>query len=258
MAQICNIMTNPKLSIIIATYNCQENIKNSLSHISNQKYEDWECIIVDGLSEDSTIDIVARCIEKDSRIRYISEKDNGIYDAFNKGWKLAKGTWIYYIGSDDIITDDGLYALMKCAGEVGSNVGMINGGVIRISQDGMKKIIMSERFVGSHQGMIMRRDAIKELNGFNEDYKVIADYDLFIRMKNSHWDVFNTDAIVAYFSAGGTSESFSATITVFREKLRILKNDKMCKHPFAITLFDTSKTIFGGFIHKGLKVLLKL
>lgn len=248
-------MRNPELSIIIATYNCQSNIEKALLFISKQKYENWECVVVDGLSKDTTVAIVKKYIEKDQRIRYVSERDNGIYDAFNKGWRLAKGEWIYYIGSDDVITEEGLYNLMKITEGVDENIGMINGGVIRVSQDGYEKSIMSNGFIGSHQGMIMRRCAIEELGGFNEDYKIIADYDLFIRMKNSHWDVLNTDTIVAYFNAGGTSEKFSATLKVFKEKMSILKKDKQCRFPFWVSFIDSSKTLLGGLLHNSLRVL---
>ena len=78
------------VSIIVATYNSDKTLRQALDSVLNQSYQDWECIVVDGASKDSTIDIVKEYVSKDSRFRYISEPDNGIYDAFNKGWKMAK------------------------------------------------------------------------------------------------------------------------------------------------------------------------
>ncbi|HBV84011.1 MAG TPA: glycosyltransferase, partial [Lachnospiraceae bacterium] len=72
-----------------------------MSSVLNQSFQGWECIIVDGASKDNTIEIMEEYCEKDARFRYVSEPDNGIYDAFNKGWRLAKGQWIQYLGSDD-------------------------------------------------------------------------------------------------------------------------------------------------------------
>ena len=244
-----------KVSIILATYNAEEYICYALDSIINQIYTNWECLIIDGVSNDSTINIVKQYAIKDSRIRFISEKDNGIYDAFNKGWKHAKGEWIYYLGSDDRLTKNGLGDLMHLAETADYNIGVVNGGVFRVSQDGKGKKIISKGYIGSHQGMVMRRTAIEELGGFNLKFKIIADYDLFIRMKNSHWGVLNTDAIVAYFKAGGTSEKFSSTLKVLKEKITILKNDKQCKSPFLVALIDSSKTILGGLLHNSLKVL---
>ena len=79
------------VSIIIATYNSGKTLRRALDSVLNQSYQDWECIVVDGASKDNTIGIVKEYVKKDSRFRYISEPDHGIYDAFNKGWKMAKG-----------------------------------------------------------------------------------------------------------------------------------------------------------------------
>lgn len=98
----------PEVSIIIATFNAAKTLETALESIQNQSFQDWECIIVDGASKDNTIDIIKKYCKKDARFRYISESDNGIYDAFNKGWRLAKGIWVQYLGSDDKLTKDGL------------------------------------------------------------------------------------------------------------------------------------------------------
>lgn len=243
------------VSIIIATYNAELFISRALDSVISLKNNNWECLVIDGLSSDATIDIVQKYVEKDPRISYLSEKDKGIYDAFNKGWKNAKGEWIYYLGSDDILTEDGLNDLMLLAKNAASGVGVINGGVYRKTVDGRIRKVLSNGFIGSHQGMIMRRTAIQELGGFNTDYKIIADYDLFIRMKCSHWDVVNCNSLVAYFNSGGASENFSTLRVVFREKYKILQGDPTCKYPFLITFNDTARTVLGALLHRFLKII---
>ena len=99
------------ISIIIATFNSSRTLAKALESVLEQNFNDWECIIVDGKSTDNTLDIIKEFELKDSRFSHVSEKDNGIYDAFNKGWKMAKGEWIYYLGSDDYLTGDGLKKL---------------------------------------------------------------------------------------------------------------------------------------------------
>ena len=106
------MLENKMVSIIIATYNSEKTLRRALDSVLNQSYQDWECIVVDGASKDNTIGIVKEYVKKDSRFRYNSEPDHGIYDAFNKGWKMAKGEWVMYLGSDDEYTKEGIKALM--------------------------------------------------------------------------------------------------------------------------------------------------
>lgn len=101
-------MRNILVSIIIATFNSEKTLPKALNSVLNQSFESWECVIVDGVSKDGTIDIIKDYCAKDKRFRYISEADNGIYDAFNKGWKMAEGEWIYYLGSDDLLLGEAL------------------------------------------------------------------------------------------------------------------------------------------------------
>lgn len=242
---------NPiKLTIVIATFNAAKTLKTALESVRNLTYNDWECLIVDGVSTDETLRIIENYEHNDTRFRHISEKDNGVYDAFNKGWKYAHGEWIYYLGADDTLTSQGMEQLMNIAEKVDNNIGVVTGGVIRISQDGSHRKMITKGFVGSHQSMVMKKSVLEQMNGFDLNYNILADFDLFIRLKNSNYDVTNTDIMIAYFNAGGMSEKVKYTIRVFREKLRILHNDIYCKHPLLVALNDTSRTFLGGLYHK--------
>lgn len=241
-------MNIPKVSIIIATFNAAKTLSVAMDSVMNQTFQDWECIIVDGVSKDNTIEIVKSYVEQDFRFRYISEPDKGIYDAFNKGWKLAKGEWIYYLGSDDELLPNGLKELL-CESNISSNVAIISGGIIRITTDGLERIKISKGFKGSHQSMLTRRRVIEQLNGFDERFKIIADFDLISRIKNNGYEVENKPVLVARFKAGGASESLGNMKIVFTEKLTILKSDRTCKHPLLRTIHDLTKTILGSFYH---------
>ena len=181
--------------------------------------------------------------------RVFPEKDQGIYDAYNKGWRLAKGEWIYYMGSDDALTEDGLFCHMKFADDANDKVGTINGGIIRVTKDGRHRAMMCKGFWGSHQGMVMRKSAINELGGFNLEYKFLADYDMFVKMRDSHYDVVNTNQIIAFFRAGGASEKLSNIVIVFNEKLSILRKDKSCRTPLLITIKETIRSLLGKVRH---------
>ena len=245
---------NPKISIVIATFNAGNTLSTALDSVLKQSFNDWECVIVDGVSTDETIKIIESYINQDGRFRYISEPDKGIYDAFNKGWKLAKGEWIYYLGSDDELLPNGLKDLL-CESDISPNVAIISGGIIRITKDGLMRIKISKGFKGSHQSMITRRRVIEQLNGFDERFKIIADFDLISRIKNNGYKVQNKPVLVARFKAGGASESLGNMKIVFTEKLKILKKDKTCKYPLFYTTRDLTKTILGSLYHSVRRII---
>jgi len=93
----------PSISIIIPTYNSERTIKTCLDSILAQSFQYWEVLIIDGKSSDNTLEIVRSY--KDQRIKVFSKRDNGIYDAMNKGIDIAIGDWIYFLGSDDSLYD---------------------------------------------------------------------------------------------------------------------------------------------------------
>lgn len=251
-----NSQTTPYLSIIVATYNAGCSIGRALRSIKSLSYDNWECLIVDGASTDGTINIVEKFKRSDGRFRYISEPDKGLYDAFNKGWTYAIGKWIYYLGADDELLPSGIKKLVDIATEADDNIAIISGGVIRVRQDGSTHKIYSNGFIGSHQSMIMRRCVLEEMSGFNYNrYKILADFDLFTRIKNHYYDAMNCDVLVAYFHAGGTSEQLKSMLQITKEKYNILKSDSFCKHPILQTMNDSLRTILGNILYNLLKII---
>ena len=227
-------MKNPLITIVIASYNSGKTIRRALQSVADQAFQDWECLIVDGASKDDTIDIVKVFAEKDSRFQYISEPDKGIYDAFNKGWKNARGEWMYYLGSDDSLTVDGLLNLSKeCKN---TDITTICGDVYVYNFDGRKSIIKGQdgkKGLGIHQGMLMRKNVIETMGGFDMSYKILADYDLMARMinKNYKFKVVESPPI-ACFTQGGMSSKFSSLMQWAKERYCINKKNKNIKYPF--------------------------
>ena len=95
-----------KISIITATYNSVSTLKNTLNSLHSQKFKNFEHIIIDGGSSDGTIDLIKN--NKNNFTTFISEPDNGIYDALNKGISLAKGQIIGFLHSDDILSNNNI------------------------------------------------------------------------------------------------------------------------------------------------------
>lgn len=208
------------VSIIIATYNSGKTLRRALDSVLNQSCQDWECIVVDGASKDNTIGIVKEYVSKDARFRYISEPDHGIYDAFNKGWKMAKGEWLMYLGSDDEYTKDGIKVLM----ENSDGADVVYGNVIlKYSDFKQKKQKASHvNFTGTqafccHQAVAMKKEVLLMLNGFDEKYKLLADWDILRRAGQRGFYYKFIDTEVAFFFVGGASSyNYDATFEAYR------------------------------------------
>lgn len=201
-------MEEPIVSIIIATFNSESCIREALESVYNITLRNWECVIVDGASSDNTVQIIKEYELKDNRFRHISEKDNGIYDAFNKGWKLAKGEWVYYLGSDDKLMPDALYSLISSS----EDASIVYGDMSYDTGLGIKTkhSIPEYSLVGNmpcHQSMIMKRELLECLGGFDLNrYKICADFDLFQRSLKSGITVkYVNNVVVACFNSLGTS-----------------------------------------------------
>jgi len=114
-------MNSPFFSIIIPTYNSEATLQRTLNSILEQLYSNFEIVIVDGISKDNTIAIIQTNASKDNRIKFSSEKDNGIYDAMNKGIHNAGGEWLYFLGSNDYLANNNVLK------QVAENIQNYNG-----------------------------------------------------------------------------------------------------------------------------------
>ncbi|GFH99791.1 PGL/p-HBAD biosynthesis glycosyltransferase [Bacteroidaceae bacterium] len=234
----------PLVTIIIATYNSSATLREALSSVLNQSFQGWECIIVDGASKDNTIEIMEEYCEKDARFRYVSEPDNGIYDAFNKGWRLAKGQWIQYLGSDDKLTKDGLKNMHL---EKYLDYPIVTGDVYVMKLDGTNKLLRSVGYGGCHQGKFTRRNILKEMNGFDESFTILADSDLMNRMKHHGYRIMNIPVPVAYFAMGGVSQNLSGELLRARERYRLLCRYQAPSMALGITLRIMVKHVASQF-----------
>lgn len=211
---------SPLISIIIATYNAEETLHDALESVLNQSFQDWECLVVDGASKDNTVKIIEEFCKHDKRFRFISEPDKGIYDAFNKGWRMAKGEWIYYLGADDLLLKDALEDFEKNVDD--SDV--IYGNTIFDTGLRMKKSvsISPEHLKGrmvSHQCILMKKSCIEQSGGFDTRYKISADFALIQKALKNGFKFKHIDCYIAVFKCGGvSSERYANIFEVYRIK----------------------------------------
>ena len=245
----------PRLSIIIATFNAAKYLNNALESIVRQKYTDWECVVVDGGSSDSTLDVLRHYKEIDERIRFITEEDRGIFDAFNKGWKLAKGEWIYYLGSDDVLKED---AFSNVDFSSMSSSDILYGNIEIQFPDGSVKVVTPKpinflRYVmiANHQAILMKKKVISDLGGFNIDYPISADFDLTQRAYLCGRQFKYLDKCFARFSYSGLS-SFNSK-RKRQDHLKICIVNRASKFPKLFHTFFEVKMYLGYLQKKYIK-----
>ena len=179
---------NPLISIITVTYNGEKYIEETFQSVFKQTNKNYEYIVIDGGSSDNTINIIKKY---DSKIDYwVSEKDLGIYDAFNKGMQLCKGEYIGFINSDDIYEKNTIEILTKYI-KANSNLDFFFGSVRKHwgTLHGYKpwKIFFSWGFYSSHStGFFIKKVSAKKVGLYNLKYKYSSDYDYFFRMIVKH------------------------------------------------------------------------
>lgn len=202
---------NKRFSIITVTYNSEKTIEQTIKSVLLQSYSNFEYIIVDGASTDNTLEIIKKHAAFDNRIRYISEPDAGIYDAMNKGIKIATGDVVALLNSDDYYEPD---ALVKIAGNIPDGGKYVVYGMIRILDEEIEDRIMLSSHHSLPKRMMMHpacfvSKAVYEQYLYDVTYKSAADYDLFLRLyQDRAVEFIPVYEITTNFRIGGMSSSF--------------------------------------------------
>jgi glycosyltransferase involved in cell wall biosynthesis len=182
----------PKISIITATYNSASTLKDTLESVAMQSYNNIEHIIVDGMSTDNTI-----AIAKKYDIKIICEKDNGLYDAINKGIKASTGDIVGILNSDDFFPNkDVITKVVETFIE--NNTDAVYGNIAFVKPDNLTKIVRqynSAKFTSSkfkygympaHPSFYATKKCFELFGYYYTDYKIAADYELLMRFMYTH------------------------------------------------------------------------
>ncbi len=184
-----------KISVITVCKNCRDYIGSTIDSVLAQDYRDMEYLIVDGDSSDGTLDIICEKASKDDRIRYISESDNGIYDAMNKAARIATGEYLQFINAGDMLyKSNTISTVVRIAESHKGDIffgdsyfdnyedGMISSSLRRYPQYCSWGVYFCTGDCINHQSIIASHDCF-DVNTFDTAYKVGADRDWMIRMK---------------------------------------------------------------------------
>lgn len=179
-----------KVSIITVTHNSAKYLQECIDSVVHQTYGDIEHIVIDGASEDGTLEIIKRY---DNHIaKWISEDDRGMYDAINKGMSLATGEVIGILNSDDMLASKEVISqVVKCFQE--HKVDSLYGDLVYVDQKNTKKIIrywkglsysrfrFNYGWMPAHPTFYFRRDLLHDLGGYESHYFTAADYEFMAR-----------------------------------------------------------------------------
>jgi glycosyltransferase involved in cell wall biosynthesis len=205
---------NPLFSIITVVYNGEKYLEKTIESVIKQKFKNFEYIVIDGGSTDNSVKIIEKFEKK---IDYwVSEKDRGIYDAFNKGMRVSKGKFIGFINSDDIYKKNALKIISNYI-EKNQQADFIFGSVKKhwgvLYGYKPHKIKYSWGFYSSHStGFFIKRKVAEKVGFYNIKYKYHADYDYFYRLivKNKMKGISTKkNEIVGVFRRGGFSSKIS-------------------------------------------------
>lgn len=186
---------NPSISIITVVLNNKNHIASAIESVLSQKYENIEYIIIDGGSTDGTMEIVEKYKNRISKI--VSEKDEGIYYAMNKGLNMASGDIIGILNSDDIYTNSGVAdQIVKEITEVDADVCW--GNMVYVNKNDTDKIVrfwksseykkgkFQKGWAPPHSTFFVKKEIYAKYGRFKTDFSIAADYELMLRFLEKH------------------------------------------------------------------------
>jgi glycosyltransferase involved in cell wall biosynthesis len=203
-----------QFSIVTVVRNDLEGLRKSRASLDAQIYKNWQHIIIDGASTDGTVEFISTLPQNNTT--FISEPDSGIYSAMNKAWKIAQSdSYVYYLNARDIFatSESLLFASAEFDQEPKSGWGCTTHEEIQKNGEGWVCKLVSPPSIAnqlyafgyrSHQGVIMKASFIRELGGFNENYRLAADWDLIAKALQKE-DPISWNYPLGRFELGGES-----------------------------------------------------
>jgi glycosyltransferase involved in cell wall biosynthesis len=216
----------PLVSIITVCKNSVNTINQTIQSVLNQTYENIEYIIIDGNSNDGTQEIISNYL---NRIEYyISEPDNGLYHAMNKGLTLAMGEYVLYLNSDDWYAPDSVESLVfaklySCADFVGAQAQYVN-------QEGQNLYILESMPYNEglrlgmplrHELMLVSADIYNHIGGYEESYRIISDFHFTLKLWDAGYTYYEVPRALLYFRKTGISNTANQILVA--ERFRLIK-----------------------------------
>ena len=223
-----------KISIITSCYNRVSTIRGAIESVLFQDYPDIEYIIVDGASTDGSVEVIRDAIEgHEDRVKFISEPDHGMYEAINKGIRMATGDYIGLVHSDDFLysphtVSDIVRRLEK------THADFLYGDGLFVNAENTDKVV--RKWIGGtyrlwkvrhgwlplHPTCYIRREVMEKLGGYDESYMIAADTDLLVRyLLDNHVKTDYLKKYIVRMRMGGMSTDNSRRAKMWKEDIRV-------------------------------------
>lgn len=224
-----------KISVISATYNCKDTISSCFESYSQQDYWNREHIVIDGASTDGTLDIIKCRIEKIDKFK--SEPDSGIYDALNKGIRLATGDVIGFLHADDVYASNNVLSKIARAFQDDS-VCAVYGDLQYVNQENLHKLVRNWKggnfdisklkwgWMPPHPTLYIRREWYVRIGYFDTNYKIAADYHSILKLFGTPGfkTTYLPEVLVFMRTGGASNRSVKAIVNKSKEDFRALRS----------------------------------
>jgi glycosyltransferase involved in cell wall biosynthesis len=219
-----------KVSIITVCYNADKTIERTISSVLAQRYQDIEYIVIDGASRDHTLQIIKKYEDRISNV--VSEPDNGMYDALNKGIRLATGDIVGILNADDEFMHNDVISRIVDTFNKDKDCQAVIGDIIFLNYEGQVKRYYSAKrwspsrfasgFMPPHPSFYCRREMFEKIGYYRTDFDIAADYELLIRFfkVNAVPYKYIPEVLVAMKMGGISTGGFRTTIKINKEIYR--------------------------------------
>ncbi|MDC0132158.1 glycosyltransferase [Flavobacteriaceae bacterium] len=238
-----------KISIITISFNAKYTIDKTLYSVVNQSYENIEHIIIDGNSKDNTIDI---CKSYSHISKILSEPDKGVYDAFNKGIKLATGDVIGFLNADDTFYNEN--SIQDIVDAFSNNeIDIVYGNLDYVNEEGKvirnwiskpyEKGLVKKAWMPAHPSFYCKKEVYDRLGGYNDSFKIAGDFELCLRFLevNQISSYYLNKKVVKMLVGGISNSGLKSKWTIFKEELRAFKINNISVNPFLFFLYKLKK-----------------
>lgn len=239
-----------KIAVIIPVFNAGKTLEKALLSVIRQDFSNYELIVVDGGSSDNSVEILKRYNKWISK--QISEPDSGVYDAMNKGIRMATAEWLYFLGADDVLADESVFSHFFAEANPFDGIDILYGSVVNL---GIRNRLIPTLHTSSfgkklfwkntlHHQSAFYRSSLFESRPYNTRYLILGDYEfhLWCWMKGAK-GLF-VPRLVAKCQAIGLSKNFKWSL--YKEELRLKRNHL----PTMVYLANIPWVLFKYFVKK--------
>jgi glycosyltransferase involved in cell wall biosynthesis len=248
MADANEPSSKPLVSIIIAVKNSENTLAECLNSIAAQPLNDVELIVIDGKSDDGTLPILKSFGNVVTHL--VSERDSGIYSAWNKGLKFVSGEWVLFLGGDDFLKMADLPATLRPILKAVPSQTLVAYGLVELQASGTSEssllgvdwptasLKFSQGQMIPNPGTFYRAGYFKKHGAFDESFRIAGDYEMRLRELPTNVEHFLAGTIVTGMHPGGISSSLTMTILQWREvrRAQIMHGQKLPSYYWIVSM----------------------